>query len=206
MHQIGRFSSPLHGLYPAKSRFIEVTARGLVFAKYLGLMEQPHFDDELTTLTARPVIPLEQIGARTKHKRRWFLGGAFVVAMLLGAASALVSAYFKLRNAPDPEIQELSVAEPVLDSVLPTVEIVPERPQPRPKDRDKTERTERVVIRPQSHLSEEEELRRIRDAVLVDQWQERRARRVERRERRRAQHRDRDLSNIDEIFEGPHRP
>ena len=174
-------------------------------------MEQPHFDDEVTTLTARPVIPLEEIDAKVKHRRRWFLGGAFAVAMLLGAASALVSAYLKLRNVPDPEIQSLSVSEsePVLHSVipeLPTIEIVPEpeRPQTRSKPRDKTERTERVRIRPQ--LSEEEDLRRIRDAVLIDQWEERRARRVERRERRRAQHRVRDLSDIDEIFEGPHRP
>ena len=173
-------------------------------------MEQPHFDDEITTLTARPVIPLEEIDARTKHRRRWFLGGAFAIAMLLGAASALLSAYLKLRNVPDPEIQSLSVSEPVVESALPTVEIVPERPQPRPKNRDKTDQTARVpepaIEAREPRLSEEEELRRIRDAVLVEQWQERRARRVANRERRRAQHRDRDLSNIDEIFEGPHRP
>lgn len=184
--------------------------RGLVFAKCLVLMEQPRFDDELTTLTARPVIPLEEIDAKVKHKRRWFLGGAFAIAMLLGAVSALASAYLKLRNVPDPEIQTLSVAEPAVETPSPTVEtveFVPERPKPRPKDRDKTETTERI-IRPvdDPRLSEDEQLRRIRDAVLVDQWQERRARRVERRERRRAQHRDRNLSNIDEIFEGPHRP
>lgn len=170
-------------------------------------MEQPHFDDELTTLTARPVIPFEEIDAKTKHRRRWFLGGAFAIAMLLGAASALVSAYFKLRNVPDPEIQSLSVAEPVLESVLPTVEFVPERPKPKPRNTDKTDRNARnfePTIQPR--LSEEEELRRIRDSVLTDQWEERRARRVARRERRRAQHRVRDLTNIDEIFEGPHRP
>ena len=176
-------------------------------------MEQPHFDDELTTLTARPVIPLEEIDAKTKHKRRWFLGGAFAVAMLLGAASALVSAYFKYRNVPDPEIQTLSVVESVEtpSPTVETVEVVPERPNPRPKERDKTETDRHAgigepMIQPQPQLSEEDELRRIRDAVLIDRWEERRARRVERRERRRAQHRTRDLSNIDEIFEGPHRP
>jgi type IV secretory pathway VirB10-like protein len=179
-------------------------------------MEQPHFDDELTTLTARPVIPLEEIDAKVKHKRRWFLGGAFVMAMLLGAASALVSAYFKFRNIPDAEIQSLSVvepeavAEPAFETPSPaveTVEFVPERPQPKPRNPDKTDRTERMtqpVIEPR--LNEDDELRRIRDDVLTDRWEERRARRVARRERRRAQHRDRDLSNIDEIFEGPHRP
>jgi hypothetical protein len=43
--------------------------------------------------------------------------------------------------------------------------------------------------------------------VLVDEWQERRARRVWRRERRlRERYNHRDLSNLDEIFEGRRRP
>ena len=188
-------------------------------------MEQPHFDDELTTLTARPVIPLEEIDAKIKHKRRWFLSGAFAVAMLLGAASALVSAYFKLRHAPEAEIQSLSVVQPEAQSVpdaqshpeaeaqaeteavsvnsAPEVEVVPERAKPRPSKRD-ADRAETIDVRPR--VSEDGDLRSIRDDVLMDRWEERRARRVARRERRRAQHRDRDLSNIDEIFEGPHRP
>ena len=156
------------------------------------MVGEPHFDDELTVLTAQPVVPLEQIDAKIKHRRRWFLGGAFAVAMLLGAASALVSAYFRLRHLPEPEIQTSAVAssvtEPTVESASPVVsappvvEVVPERPKPRPRSGDKTDRA---------------------DAVLVDEWQERRPRRVE---RRRAQHRDRDLSNIDEIFEGARRP
>lgn len=176
------------------------------------MVEQPHFEDEITKLTARPVVPLEEIDTKVKHRRRWFLGGAFAMAMLLGAATALVSAYFKIRNAPDPEIQSLSVTEP--KPVMPVVEIIPERPKPRPRDtdidsdlEDRTVRSNYPVVEP--HLDEDEALRRIRDAVLSDSWEERRERRVERRERRdrrRAQHRDRDLSNIDEIFEGPHRP
>jgi hypothetical protein len=171
------------------------------------MVEQPHFDEEFTQLSARPVVPLEKIDAKLKHRRRWFLGGAFAVAMLLGAASALVSAYLKLRNVPDPEIQALSVLP--VDPPIPTVEVISERPKPKPRTTDKTEK--RVADLPvvQPRLSEKDELRRIRDAVLIDQWEERRERRAERRERRerrRAQHRDRDLSKIDEIFEGPHRP
>lgn len=169
-------------------------------------VQQPHFDDERTVQLARPVVPLEQIEAKVKNRRRWFLGSAFAVAMLLGAASALVSAYFKLRNNPEPEIQTLSVyssvPEPTPEIVLPVVESTP---TPRPRNRDKTDRVAPVIVEPR--LSEEEELERIRDAVLVDEWQERRQRRAERRERRRAE-RDsgRDLSNLDEIFEGRRRP
>lgn len=179
------------------------------------MVEQPHFADEITTLTARPVVPLEEIDAKVKHRRRWFLGGAFAVAMLLGAASALISAYFKFRNIPDPEIQSVTVSQPVVETPVQTVEIVPERPKPQPKHtehtaRTDTDRTERITLEPR--LSEDEELERIRDAVLVDRWEERRARRVERRERRdlrerrRAQRSGRDLSNLDEIFEGQRRP
>ena len=56
-------------------------------------------------------------------------------------------------------------------------------------------------------MSEHEQLDRIRDTVLYDEWQERRARRAMRRERRRAErYNDRDLSNLNEIFEGRRRP
>lgn len=191
------------------------------------MVEQPHFDDEVTLLTARPVVPLERIETKVKHRRRWFLSGAFAIAMLLGAASALVSAYLKLRNVPDPELQttasssvseeEPAAAEPIAVSMLPVgdmseAETVEEQPTParvpkRPAKVRTTEHTNHPVIQPRR--DEEDELRRIRDSVLVDEWQERRQRRVERRERRerrRSQHRNRDLSNIDEIFEGPHRP
>jgi len=70
------------------------------------------------------------------------------------------------------------------------------RPDPEPiEDRD-----------PRS-MSENERLDQIRDAVLYDEWQERRARRATRRERRRAErYNHRDLSDLDEIFEGRRRP
>jgi hypothetical protein len=55
-------------------------------------------------------------------------------------------------------------------------------------------------------MNEDDSLHQIRDAVLFDEWQERRARRVLRRERRRAERNHRDLSNLDEIFEGRRRP
>lgn len=174
------------------------------------MVARPQFDDERTVLTARPVVPFDHIEKKVKYRRAWFLGGAFAVAMLLGAASALLSAYFKLRNAPDPQIQSLSISESVLP--LPTVEIIPERPRPRPGGRniEKPDKTDTNHSDTRPRLSEDEELRRIRDAVLIDEWQERRQRRVERREERRERRRSdgsgRDLSQLDEIFEGPRRP
>jgi hypothetical protein len=177
-------------------------------------LRQPHFDDERTVLNALPVVPLEQIEAKVKHRRRWFLGGAFAIAMLLGAASALVSAYFKVRNSPEPEIQILSVSsvpEQTLEAVVPTPEeqppVTPKRPVQSVRDRDYADKpTYEPPLR-----NEEDELERIRDAVLLDEWQERRQRRAERRQERRERRRaerdsERDLSNLDEIFEGRRRP
>ena len=44
------------------------------------------------------------------------------MAMLLGAASALLSAYFKIRNTPEPEIQIFIRFTPCLRQPFPTVE------------------------------------------------------------------------------------
>jgi hypothetical protein len=199
---------------------------------------EPHFDDERTLLTARPVVPLEKINAKARHRKQWFLGGAFAVAMMLGVASALLASYFKLRNvqtAPAEVSQEvdvpatpLAVAEnPPPDTETPLVEVqapavieaATEEPTPAeitPKKQTLTKHTTAAAHQRDDYvappnddrqINEEDELNRIRDSVLYEEWQERRARRAIRRERRRAErYNHRDLSNLDEIFEGRRRP
>ena len=189
---------------------------------------QPHFDDEWTLLSARPVVPLDKLEAKEKRRRHWLLGGAFAIAMMLGAASALLASYLKLRNVPTvaSEITEVEApAAPVAAAAAPvegempitgdTVETVnieeqastSVTPKRAPVRRAATVNTE--LVRPRTVResgSEESELERIREAILIDEWQERRARRAARRERRnRVDHHDRDLSNLDEIFEGQRR-
>lgn len=198
---------------------------------------EPHFDDERTLLTARPVVPLEKINAKARHRKQWFLGGAFAVAMMLGAASALLAQYFKLRNvqsAPAEVSQEvdvpatpLAVAEnPPPDTETPLVEVqapaVTEAATEELTPAESTPKKQTSVRRmtaaahkrddyvdPRNddrNISEADQLNRIRDSVLYDEWQERRARRAMRRERRRAErYNHRDLSNLDEIFEGRRR-
>src|SRR5262249_30862381 len=80
------------------------------------LVSEPHFDDERTMLSARPVVPLEKINAKSRHRRQWFLGGTFAIAMMLGAASALLASYLKLRNvqnvpAPSEVATQVDVPE-----------------------------------------------------------------------------------------------
>lgn len=178
----------------------------------------PEFDDERTLLSARPVVPLNEIDAKVRRKRHLVLGGAFAVAMMLGAASALVASYLRLRNVPSVATSEVSEPD-VAPAPLAVVENAPsptpaespdeallaETPKKEPvaKRRAVMKHTqEPVEVRDDPKISEEERLQQIRDAVLYDEWQERRARRVMRRERRLDRYNHRDLSNLDEIFEG----
>lgn len=174
----------------------------------------PQFDDERTVQSARPVVPLEQINAKVRHRRQWLLGGAFAIAMMLGAASALVASYLKLRNPATPVAEAEVAPEPVAVADVPAA-IVEEPPAPvespapavPPKRRTVATQIEELYEpSPARKVSEEEELEQIRDAVLYDEWQERRQRRADRRERRRLdRYNHRDLSNLDEIFEGRRR-
>lgn len=185
---------------------------------------QPNFDDERTLLSARRVVPLEKIDAKQRRSRRWVLGGAFAVAMLLGAASALLASYLKLRNVPAATAEMSEVETP--SAPMPIIGEVVANELPMTEDTAAAEDTEevttsvaprrasrrRATVKPDPipetrGMDEDEALDRIRESVLIDVWQERRARRAARRERRnRADHHDRDLSNIDEIFQGPRRP
>jgi len=100
--------------------------------------EEPHFDDEQTILTARRVVPLEKIEAKARHRRQWFLGGAFAIAMMLGAASALVASYLKLRNVPQTTT-ELAV-EPEVEAE--PVAVVESTPAPTPEETPVTPKKE----------------------------------------------------------------
>jgi hypothetical protein len=190
-------------------------------------VRSPEFDDERTLLSARPVVPLNQIEAKVRRRRNWFLGGAFAMAMMLGAASALVASYLRLRDVPSVATSEVS--EP--DVAPAPLAVVENTPSPEPAESPVTEEPDEALLeeetpkkepvakrrtvvkhtqqpvdlRDDPKISEEDRLQQIRDAVLYDEWQERRARRVMRRERRLDRYNHRDLSNLDEIFEGRRR-
>lgn len=196
---------------------------------------EPHFDDERTMLSARPVVPLEKIDAKVRHRKQWFLGGAFAIAMMLGAASALLASYLKMRNVQTApaEVTQVDVPEapvavadnpqaeaPVntaLEETADAAELTPEESTSKKAPVKKravviaAAKPDDLYTSEQSdtrQMKEGDALHQIRDTVLYDQWQERRARRVLRRERRRADryNNHRDLSNLDEIFEGRRRP
>ena len=181
-------------------------------------VSSPHFGDRRVAQRAQPVVPLNEIRTRLRLRKLLYLGGAFAIAMVLGAASALLAVHLKRSSSPATQIQlantdeEINNPEPVhVDPVIETksVEEIPVEPVVTKKQTPGAV-PPRVVVRDNEsnqrgvEPSEEEQLEQIREAVLYERWQERRARRVSRRERRNRG--DRDLSQVDEIFEGPRRP
>ena len=187
-------------------------------------VSSPHFDDRRVIQSAQPVVPLNEIRARQRNRKVWFLSGAFTLAMLLGAASALVTV--RIKQARSVVIQAMHVtAEPAPETSAPDTETAAapmESPTDIPAAEEVAPPVKRVVTPKKQETSvaerprmvgtrsndveptEQERLQQIRDAVLYDQWQERRMRRAARRERRNRG--DRDLSHVDEIFEGTRRP
>lgn len=189
----------------------------------------PHFDDRRVVQRAQPVVPLDEIRTRLRWRKFLYLGGAFAIAMVLGAASALIAVHVKRSSSQVSQIQLTNNTEPETETTE-TAAVVEATPEPSPaveesptdtstdtevvpvisavkKQRPHAVARENVPAGPDTRgvtPSEAEQLEQIRDAVLYERWQERRARRVERREQRRNRG-DRDLSEVDEIFEGRRR-
>ena len=191
---------------------------------------EPHFDDERTILSAQPVIPLEKV-ENVKTRRAWMFVAAFVVASLLGSAAAL--ALIKIRQADavqvatEPEATEQPVAqvpdekpqvpdekpESTASDTTPPVDLaeetqnsdVPVAEAPK-RTRETNRRTSeaapvRVTIRTSKTSSRNDD----DEPRLIDQWQERRQRRVNRAKNPGDEHHSTDLFRIREIFEGPRR-
>ena len=77
--------------------------------------QEPHFVEERTLLSARPVVPLEDIEARVRHRRRLALTGALAIAVLLGACAALLIAHIEQRPVESTVTASSQPAEPPAD-------------------------------------------------------------------------------------------
>jgi cytoskeletal protein RodZ len=53
-----------------------------------GLLSEPHFDEEATILSARPVVPLHEIQATERSSKRLTFGLALIAALMIGALGA----------------------------------------------------------------------------------------------------------------------
>ena len=49
---------------------------------------EPHFDEEATVLSARPVVPLQEIEAEERSRKRLIVGLAMACSLVMGALAA----------------------------------------------------------------------------------------------------------------------
>jgi hypothetical protein len=197
-------------------------------------LDEPHFDEEATLLSAQPVVPLEEVKAKTRSKARLALALAIGGGLLIGLlAATLIYSYI---GSSQPQVLETAatteqpaaalensaggaigrVETPVTaDDVTPQpvvteeppVEPAPVKTDPataKPKIQQSTPKTRPVII-----VRDEPELE---DDDDMDREARRAARQAKRQRRvtkearrERAQTTD-DLLRIREIFEGSPRP
>lgn len=189
-------------------------------------LAEPHFDREATVLSARPVVPLDEVKARAISGKRLAFGLAVVVSLMVGALGAILI-YKQLNQKPATAIVEMAVAgsgastqdpavaapstgeateDDVAEAEVPDTGVVAEdqKPKAQPQLTRKVESARGP--RPKQSISQvdEKELRR------ADRIDARRLRRKEEREaRREARSKSKspdDLLRIREIFEGSRRP
>ena len=74
----------------------------------------PHFDEDRTLLSAKPVVPLHEVQAGTRSKRRIIFGLTILAAILLGAISATLLLMQSAQNSENAA--EADVSSPTLPS------------------------------------------------------------------------------------------
>jgi hypothetical protein len=209
------------------------TDRSAVIDRALSL---PHFDEEATLLSARPVVPLNEVKADTRSKRPVIFGLTILVAILVGAigATLLMQRAQNSQNATESEVSQPTVSssgvaggsssEPAQAKV--TVARESEEPQMGevPSLRDSSMKKAQAAAISQSSVKPTNSRSTSRPARASSsdyeraenfENDERESRRAERRDARREarrQHRNRseqrgdDVLRIREIFEGSPRP
>jgi hypothetical protein len=82
-------------------------------------LAEPHFDDEATLLSARPVVPLQEIMAEERSGKRLAVGAAMVFSLLVGAVGTTL--IYKQRgqrqataivNTAVPGVEGIAVDQP----------------------------------------------------------------------------------------------
>jgi hypothetical protein len=188
-------------------------------------LDEPHFDDEATVLSARPVVPLDEVPVDevasyemqrpSRFARGWVFAATVAGAMLLGAVVAI--AYFSYAN---PQPVQPSVSD---DGIVAGVEGLAIEPtgnsdapvtaaEARSLNADPVAIKEApAVSRPEVSSSETRKpvARRVAVLTFPSSHEERReARRLAKQQRKEMEResRNRNQTHIREIFEGPQRP
>src|SRR5688572_21778520 len=186
---------------------------------------QPHFDDEATLLSARPVVPIEKIAVKTGFPPPWVLGFALAGALVLGvAATAIYFSQFRT-TGPQPvsSVDTLSSgaegvgSKPIVNDPVTTDATVDSNTTTAAKAPVSDSLTTRP-LKSSDTVSTKPAFRRVTGAPgrssesEHETREERRAAKREVKEQRRANHERRESKQSDavlrirDIFEGPSRP
>jgi hypothetical protein len=190
-------------------------------------LAEPHFDEEATLLSARPVVPLHEIKANTRFRRPWVLGLAIAGTLLLGMTA---SAFYFSRGTSASQAfgdsaaiasgveahatesgrannSRPAVTQALPDPVTPTISNT-EVPPTSPRSDSATKTSKKPVAHLVDVITSNPGRYRERDTR-----EERKAARQEEKERKREARREMqddkspdDLIRIREIFEGRHKP
>ena len=193
-------------------------------------LTQPHFDDEATVQTARPVVPLEEVRRASRSRQKLLLSAALCLAAVVGAVAA--SIVFSERQQPSPESATATIPQSSEESangfvtpsgeasgatVDPNETVAIDSSAATPDSAD-----EALEVPSSPRVSRQQPVRNSRVSKPVEkvvtrpepeaedrEADERAARREERREARRLRRERRagdGLTRIREIFEGSPRP
>ena len=184
--------------------------------------EEPHFNDEWTIRSAQPVVPLQTV-AKERRRHGLMLVGAFVIACLLGATAAMALIRWRQTRtvtATAAAPAAVNGAQPEDDSATADDSETPAAAPPsesesiaqadtsageEPKE-EKKKKAKKHALAPVAINVVTSPLANSGQPRMVDQWEEKRQRRVSRQRDPMQNNHPSDLFRIREIFEGPRRP
>lgn len=188
-------------------------------------LTEPHFVEEATVLSARPVVPLEEIQSEQRSRKHLVFGLAIAGSLALGGLSAMLLYQNRGQESPTAITQAApgaaginfqapaaAIAESVdaaATGISPESEAETPAPPVSRKPQPSLSRSSAVVAkRPKTPMpSQIDEPERIWDERFYERRRRRISERETKRESRRRQRRSSDdLLRIRDIFEGTPRP
>ena len=189
-----------------------------------GALSLPHFDEEATLLSARPVVPLNEVKADARSRRPLIFGLTILVAILVGAigATLMIQRGQNSQRAAESEGTQPAVSSAgaaggsTLESAVTRVPVGTPDEKPQlgevPSARDSLiKKRQTAAILPNSVKPAKPDYETLKDLESDGMELRRAERRDARREARRQLRRKReqigdDVLRIREIFEGSPRP
>jgi hypothetical protein len=189
-------------------------------------LAEPHFDDEATVLSARPVVPLDEVPVdelesyekqrSSRFARGWVFAATVAGAMLLGAVVAIAYFSYVNRQPIQPAVSDDGIVagaeglaiEPTGNSGASVTTAEARSPA---ADTPVAVKEAPAVSQPEvsSRETRKPVARRVAVLTFPSSHEERKeARRLAKQQRKEIEHesRNRNLTRIREIFEGPQRP